>query len=129
MPIRFNHTIVPATDKHRSAAFLTEILGLPDATPAGYFLAVGLEDGVTLDYAEPGVPFPPMHVAFLISEQDFDGVLARIRERSLPYWPDPRMSVEGAFNTNDGGRGMYFDDPDGHHLEVITRPYGSGGAG
>ncbi|MGH3697512.1 MAG: VOC family protein [Pseudonocardiaceae bacterium] len=126
MPIRFNHTIVAATDKQRSAAFLTEILGLPDATPAGFFLAVELEDGVTLDYAEPGVPFPSQHIAFLVSEEDFDGILRRIQERGVPHWADPRMSLPGQINTNDGGRGVYFDDPDGHHFEAITRPYGSG---
>ncbi|MGH8824816.1 MAG: VOC family protein, partial [Jiangellaceae bacterium] len=24
------------------------------------------------------------------------------------------------------GRGVYWEDPNGHFLEIITRPYGSG---
>jgi catechol 2,3-dioxygenase-like lactoylglutathione lyase family enzyme len=124
MPIRFDHMLVPATDKIRSAAFLAEILGLAEPVPEGFFRSVKLAEGVTLAFAEPGVEFPPLHVAFLITEEDFDGVLARVRERGITYWPDPRQSAENEINTNDGGRGLYFDDPDGHHFEVITRPYG-----
>lgn len=122
--IRFNHMIVPATEKRRSATFLTDILGLPQPVSAGFFEAVALEDGVTVDFADAPSPVPTLHLAFLISEDDFDGVLGRIRERGITYWPDPRRSAENVFNTNDGGRGMYFADPDGHFLEVITRPYG-----
>jgi hypothetical protein len=60
----------------------------------------------------------------LIGEDDFDGVFARIRERRLAYWADPGRSRAGQINHDDGGRGFYFEDPDGHFLEVITRPYG-----
>ena len=71
-------------------------------------------------------PIRPQHYAFLISEADFDAVLGRIRERALDHWADPARHRPGEINQSDGGRGVYFPDPDGHHLEVITRPYGSG---
>ena len=66
------------------------------------------------------------HYAFLLSEEEFDEVFARIRQRRLDYWADPARERTGEINRNDGGRGVYFDDPDGHFLEIITRPYGSG---
>ena len=44
----------------------------------------------------------------------------------LPYWADPGKHRPDEFNTNDGGRGVYWEDPSGHFLEIITRPYGSG---
>lgn len=127
MPIRFNHTIVFADDKQQSARFLTDLLGLPAPQPAEHFLAVTLDDDVTLDYAESGVAFTSQHIAFLVSEDDFDHIYERIRERTIPFWADPRKSSPGQINTNDGGRGLYFDDPGGHYFEIITRPYGSAG--
>jgi hypothetical protein len=67
------------------------------------------------------------HYAFLVSEPEFDTIFNRIRERKLPYWADPFKNKPGEINRHDGGRGVYFDDPSGHKLEIITRPYGSGG--
>ncbi|MFD4295476.1 VOC family protein [Rhodococcus sp. NPDC058505] len=127
LTISLNHTIVAAKDRQHSAYFLTWLLGLPDPVPAGHFLAVRLENGVTLDYAEPpdGV-VPAQHYAFLVSEEDFDAIYGRIGEIGLEHWADPRQSAHG-INRNDGGRGTYFLDPSGHFLEIITRPYGSGG--
>ncbi|SDC46039.1 VOC family protein [Actinokineospora iranica] len=124
MTIQLNHTIVPAKDKHASATFLTEIFDLPAPVPAGFFLAVTLDNGVTLDYAEPPVDFSPMHLAFLVSEEEFDGVYGRIKAWGLDHWADPRRERPGEINTNDGGRGVYFTDPNGHFLEAITVPYG-----
>jgi hypothetical protein len=85
---------------------------------------VTLADGAHIDFAEPPVDFPPHHYAFLIEEHDFDALLARIEQRELPHWADPRMARTG-INHNHGGRGVYFDDPSGHHLEAITQPYGA----
>jgi hypothetical protein len=68
----------------------------------------------------------PQHYAFLVSESDFDQIFGRIRDRRLPYWADPGRRRPDQFNTNDGGRGVYWEDPSGHVLEIITRPYGSG---
>ena len=128
MAISFNHTIVAAKDRRESATFLTELFGLPDAQEFGPFLAVTLEHGVSLDYAQapPDVDVHPQHYAFLVSEQDFDAIYGRIRERAMPHWADPRGQRPGEINDHDGGRGVYFRDPSGHYLEIITRPYGSG---
>jgi catechol 2,3-dioxygenase-like lactoylglutathione lyase family enzyme len=123
MTAQLNHTIVYALDKARSAHFLAQILGRPLPIRFGPFDVVQLDNGVSLDFAAAEGPIPPQHYAFLISECDFDGVLRRIREQGLPYWADPRQSRPGEINHRDGGRGVYFPDPDGHFLEVITRPY------
>lgn len=128
MAITFNHTIVAAYDRAESAFFLTELFGLPAPREFGHFLAVELNHGVSLDYAQvaEGEDIRPQHYAFLVSEDEFDAIFGRIRERGLRYWADPRGMREGEINRNDGGRGVYFRDPTGHHLEIITRPYGSG---
>ncbi|WP_434048365.1 MULTISPECIES: VOC family protein [Sorangium] len=127
MTVRLNHTIVPARDKKTSATFMCEILGLDPPVPFGHFLAVRLDNDVTLDFADSTDEFRPMHYAFLVSEAEFDQIFGRIRERKLQYWADPMAQRPGEINHNDGGRGVYFPDPDGHFLEIITRPYGSGG--
>ena len=128
MSIRFNHTLVHSRDKTESARFLTGILGLPEPGTFGPFLVVELENGVSLDFVDAGeMKFETQHYAFLIDESDFDGIFERIREAGLDYWADPFKQRSGEINHNDGGRGVYFDDPDGHLFEVLTRPYGSGG--
>jgi catechol 2,3-dioxygenase-like lactoylglutathione lyase family enzyme len=129
MAVQLNHTIVGARDKHESATFLTEILGLPAPVPFGHFLVVNVDNGVSLDFDEVGAggEVVPQHYAFLIGEDDFDGVYARAMERGLTIWPHPWKGDEGQINHNDGGRGFYFEDPSGHFMEVLTRPYGSGG--
>ena len=126
MPIRLNHTIVRARDKRESATFLTEILGLPPATSYGPCLVVELDNDMSLDFADDHGEPHSQHYAFLVGESDFDDIFARIQERGLPYWADPFRRRPGEFNTNDGGRGVYWEDPNGHLLEIITRPYGSG---
>jgi catechol 2,3-dioxygenase-like lactoylglutathione lyase family enzyme len=127
MAIQFNHTLVHARDPKRSAAFLADILGLPEPTTFGHFQVVALSNGVSLDFLDAGgAKFDTQHYAFLIGETDFDAVFARIRARALPYWADPFRKQPGEINHHDGGRGVYFPDPDGHLLEAITRPYGSG---
>lgn len=127
MPVQLNHTIIAARDKEASATFLAEILGLPAPTPYGPFLAVQVDNEVTLDFATVHGEITSQHYAFLVSEEEFDGIFGRLRERNLPYWADPGHRAPGEINTRDGGRGVYFDDPNGHNLEAITRPYGSGG--
>lgn len=127
MSVQLNHTIVWCRDKRRSATFLAEVLGLPKPTRFGPFLVVELANGVSLDFHDTDSEIASQHYAFLIGEEDFDQVFARLRERGHEYWADPGQKRAGVINQNDGGRGMYFKDPDGHLLEVITRPYGSGG--
>lgn len=127
MSVQLNHTIVWCRDKERSSRFLTEILGLAKATSFGPFRVVEISNGVSLDYHDVDGEIPSQHYAFLISENEFDEIFGRITERGLEHWADPGLSRPGEINHNDGGRGVYFRDPDGHLLEVITRPYGSGG--
>jgi catechol 2,3-dioxygenase-like lactoylglutathione lyase family enzyme len=127
MAIHLNHTIVHARDPVASAQFLAEILGLKAPKPFGPFMGVDVDNGVTLDFigAEPDEIIIE-HYAFLVSEAEFDAIFARIRARGLQYWADPAHRRPGEINRNDGGRGVYWNDPNGHYLEIITRPYGSG---
>jgi catechol 2,3-dioxygenase-like lactoylglutathione lyase family enzyme len=126
MSVQLNHTIVWCRDQKKSASFLTQILGRPPATRFGPFLVVEVDNGASLDFHETDDAIASQHYAFLIGEDDFDQIFARIRERGLPYSADPGQTRRGTINHNDGGRGLYFEDPDGHLLEIITRPYGSG---
>jgi catechol 2,3-dioxygenase-like lactoylglutathione lyase family enzyme len=126
MSVTLNHTIVWCRDKVRSAAFLTEILGLPAPKPFGPFLVADLENSVSLDFHETGVPIAGQHYAFLISEDEFDGAFGRITAQGIGFWADPGQQRPEGVNQADGGRGVDFLDPDGHLLEIITRPYGSG---
>lgn len=129
MTVQLNHTIVYSSDFTKSARFLAGILGRPAPVRFGHFEVVELDNGVSLDFMAAHAPIQPQHYAFLISEADFDAVFGRIRERHLEYWADPWHRRPDEINHNDGGRGVYFRDPDGHDLEVITRPYGSAGLG
>ncbi len=126
MSVQLNHTIVSCRDQQRSAAFLTGILGLPAPTRFGHFLVVEADNGVSLDFAETSGDITSQHYAFLVGEEEFDAAFGRIREQGLAYWADPGRTRAGAVSDRDGGRGLYFEDPDGHLLEIITRPYGSG---
>ncbi|HEU0088238.1 MAG TPA: VOC family protein [Pseudonocardiaceae bacterium] len=126
MAIELNHTIVMARDKKAAASFLTGILGLPAPTPWGPFVGVQLANGVALDYLDTDADIAPQHYAFLVSEAEFDVIFARLGERNLTYYADPHHQQRGEINHRDGGRGFYFDDPNGHNLEILTRPYGSG---
>ena len=123
MAVQLNHTIVHARDKRASSTFLSEILGLPAAVPFGPFLGVQTGNGVTLDFIETDQPFEKQHYAFLVSEEEFDAIFGRIRARGMSYWADPGKSRSGETYTHNGGRGVYFEDPDAHLLEILTRPY------
>jgi len=128
MSVQLNHTIVSCRDQNRSAAFLTGILGLPPATRFGHFLVVQADNAVSLDFSETSGEITAQHYAFLVGEAEFDAAFGRIRDQDVPYWADPGRRQAGVINTRDGGRGVYFEDPDGHLLELLTRPYGSGTA-
>jgi catechol 2,3-dioxygenase-like lactoylglutathione lyase family enzyme len=123
--IQLNHTIVPARDAKASATWLSEILGRDAPTSFGPFWAVTLDNAVTLDFQHSAEALPIEHYAFLVSEAEFDAIFARIRTRGLLYWADPMHRRPLEINRNGGGRGLYWNDPDGHYLEIITRPYGS----
>lgn len=122
-----NHTIVPARDKNLSARFIVEILGLPDPTLLGPFAVVRVTDDTTLDFMDRDGDIASQHYAFLVTEVEFDEVFGRICARRMTYWADPGRREANEINGWDDGRGLYFEDPDGHLLEIITRPYGSGG--
>lgn len=126
MAIQLNHTIVPARDALASARFLAEILGRDAPVRFGPFWGVELDNGVTLDFQGSDEATPIEHYAFLVSEAEFDEIFGRIRARALHYWADPMHQRPFEINHNDGGRGLYWNDPNGHYLEIITRPYGSG---
>jgi hypothetical protein len=123
MAIQLNHTIVAAHDKRVSASFLAEILGLEGPTPFGPFLCVETANGVSLDYADHDGEIASNHYAFLVSEEEFDAIFARVTERALSYWADPGHTRENVINNH--GRGFYFEDPSGHNMEVLTRAYGT----
>lgn len=127
MSVQLNHTIVHAHDKQASASFLAEILGLPEPKPFGPFVTVHADNEVTFDFMDTEGEIPSEHYAFLVGEQTFDEIFGRLRDHGLSYWADPHHHRPGEINTRDGGRGLYFEDPNGHNLEILTRPYGSGG--
>jgi catechol 2,3-dioxygenase-like lactoylglutathione lyase family enzyme len=126
MAIELNHTIVHVTDQTAGAGFLTDLFGLPPAHRFGPFLVVELSNGVSLDYIEADGPFDRQHYAFLVGEDEFDLIFGRIVEQGVPHWADPGRTSPNEINHHDGGRGVYFADPDDHFYEIITRPYGSG---
>jgi catechol 2,3-dioxygenase-like lactoylglutathione lyase family enzyme len=88
---------------------------------------VKTENDANLDYMDTDGEIVTQHYAFLVSEAEFDEIFDRVRDRKLTYWADPAQKQQGEINRHDGGRGVYFEDPNGHLLEIITRPYGSGG--
>jgi catechol 2,3-dioxygenase-like lactoylglutathione lyase family enzyme len=124
--VQLNHTIVWCRDKKQSSGFLVRILGCSPAIPFYHFMVVQLANNVSLDFMEQSGPISGQHYAFLIEESEFDATFSRIREEGLTYWADPGKSRPDEINHNDGGRGVYFEDLDGHVLEIITRPCGSG---
>ncbi|WP_369056462.1 VOC family protein [Kineococcus terrestris] len=124
MSASFNHTIIGTTDRHASAAFLRELLELRDAPSWGAFTNLLTDDGVLLQFAEPPVEVQVQHYAFLVDDELFDRAYGRLLERGIVHWADPRMQREGEWNTEHGGRGVYFKEPSsGHALELLTRPY------
>ena len=128
MTAQLNHTLVAAHDKKESATFLAEILGLSAPEPFGPFLCVTAGNGVSLDFMDVDDPaIHAQHYAFLVSEEEFDEIFERINGRGLSYWADPHQQRPSEINHHDGGRGVYWSDPGGHLLEIITCPYGSGG--
>ena len=127
MATELNHTIVYVRDPASAAADLADILGRPAPVRYGPFHGVELDNAVTLDFLQADGDPVAQHYAFLVSEAEFDRIFGRIAERGLPYWADPAQRQAGRINHNDGGRGVYWEDADGHLLEIITRPYGSGG--
>jgi catechol 2,3-dioxygenase-like lactoylglutathione lyase family enzyme len=126
MPV-LNHHIVSATDSEASARYYRDVLGLDPAVKLGHFAVLKVSADTTLDFISTDGDFDRQHYAFLVSEEEFDEIFARVKDRKQPYWSDPLHDQPNEINHWDDGRGVYFDDPDGHRLEIITRPYGSSG--
>ncbi len=126
MSVELNHTIVHARDSRESAEFLAHILGLEVGAEWGPFIPVATSNAVTLDFAVvPEESLVMQHYAFLLSDEEFDAAFARIRQAGIAFYADPRLKRPGEINHHHGGRGLYFLDPAGHGMEIITRPYGS----
>ena len=125
MTIKLNHTIVHSRDPRAAADWFAGVFGLPRPKPFGPFLDVEVGNEVTLAFLSAGeMEIQIQHYAFLVSEPEFDQIFGRVKQRGLKYWADPGQRQEGAINHHFGGRGVYFQDPSGHLLEIITRPYG-----
>ena len=128
MPV-LNHHIVACHGKDATARFFAGVLGLGQPVPFGPFAVLPVSGDTTSDFMDTGGEVTSQHYAFLATEAEFDEIFARLGERRLAYWSDPRHRDAGHINHWDDGRGVYFADPNGHSLEVITRPYGSAGTG
>ncbi|MGE3692500.1 MAG: VOC family protein [Novosphingobium sp.] len=125
MPAQLNHTIVWCSDQRSASAFFAEMLSLPEPVMFSHFHVVQMENGVSLDFADKEGRIAPQHYAFLVSDAEFDAGMAKIATKRLNFWADPARTKPGEINRHWGGRGVYFEGPDGHFLELITRPYGS----
>jgi catechol 2,3-dioxygenase-like lactoylglutathione lyase family enzyme len=121
MTVELNHTIVPANDKHASAQFLADLLGIPVAGEAGPFVQVELGNGVTLDFMNRD-DVTWQHYAFLVDDDTFDAAYKKLLDAGVQTWADPDHNEPGEINTRWGGRGVYFPDPSGHNMEILTRP-------
>jgi catechol 2,3-dioxygenase-like lactoylglutathione lyase family enzyme len=121
MAVELNHTIVRVEDPVASTRFMSEVFGLPQAKPFAHFLVIRTANGVCLDFDASPAPIEPEHYAFLVSDAEFDEIFGRVKARGLPYWADPFKARPGEVNTNFGGRGVYFCDPSGHLLEILTQ--------
>ena len=128
MSVQLNHHIVHARDPERAARWLADILGLDEPTTWGPFHIVQTANDVGIDFmaTDDERDLVPKHYAFLVSEEEFDEIFGRITEQGLEFWADSGQNQSGQINHHDGGRGVYWCDPDGNLLEMITRPYGSG---
>lgn len=125
MAIKLNHTIVHSLEARQSAEFYASVLGVEAPKPFGPFLDINVSNDVTLAFLNAdGMEIQMQHYAFLVSDAEFDEIFGRVRARGLRYWADPGRTEEGRINHHFGGRGVYFQDPSGHLLEIITRPYG-----
>ncbi len=125
MAIELNHTILATRDPRETAAFYSEVLGLPESESYGPFLVLRLSNSVSLDILREDGEVTSQHYAFLVTEGEFDEIFARLQGRGQQYWADPFHEEPGRVNNWYGGRGVYFLDPSGHRLEIMTRPYGS----
>jgi len=124
--VELNHTLVHSRDIWAAARDVAGVLGLPEPASYGPFAVLQLDNGASLDFIEDTGDIQAQHYAFLVAEEDFDSIWGRIREQGRQFWADPHQHRPGEINHGDGGRGLYWEGPDGHWLEITPRPYGSG---
>ncbi|MFC0546330.1 VOC family protein [Kutzneria chonburiensis] len=124
MPVTFNHTIIPCRDREATARFYRDLFELPEAPSWGPFTNIQMSDGVLIQFAAPPLDEIQMHhYAFLVDDELFDRARQRLLDQGVRTWADPFQQQPDKINTEHGGRGVYFFDPAGHGLEMITRPY------
>ena len=124
MTIHLDHTIVPARDKAAAAKLLAEILGVPWSPAAiGPFVAVYVNDGLTLDFVDSGEKFEIYHHCFRVSDQEFDAILGRIKAKGIPFRSVVHGEMDNKISTDFGGRGVYWNEPEGHYWEMLTVSY------
>ena len=119
-----DHTIVPVQDRERSVEFYSRILDFEDLGEVGPFLAVRVNDTFNLDFAVSD-DFRSIHYAFAMEPPEFEAAFTKIRESGIPYGDNPyaRDNMQGPGMTAGAkgmGKAVYFDDPDGHVLEIKT---------
>lgn len=122
MPPTLDHTIVPSHNKVAAAQFISHILDMEYDEPFGHFQPVKAANGLSLDFDERD-EFDPHHYAFLVNDEEFDGILRRIQEDGVTYGSGPRQLEDNGINHHHHGRGLYFRDTDGHIWEAITHTY------
>jgi catechol 2,3-dioxygenase-like lactoylglutathione lyase family enzyme len=118
--VQLDHTIVLASDAERSAAYFAEVLGLSAPKRVYHFSVVQTDDGVSFDFASTTDPIRPQHYAFHVGDDEWDASFARLRQRGQQYWADPMRRRPNEIDRSGGGRRIYFEDPDGHLLEIFT---------
>jgi catechol 2,3-dioxygenase-like lactoylglutathione lyase family enzyme len=124
MAIHLDHTIVPTRHKAESARLLAELLGVPWAPSGiGPFAPVYVNDGLTLDFIDTDEDFPVYHFCFRVSDADFDAILARLQAAGIAWRSTVRGPVDRQVDTQFGGRGLYWNEPDGHQWEMLTVSY------
>jgi catechol 2,3-dioxygenase-like lactoylglutathione lyase family enzyme len=122
MSIELNRIIIPARSKWASATFLASILDVPAGPQRELVVPVEVSNGVILGYVD-AERFDLHHCAFLASETGFDAAYARIRSTGIRFYAGPHHQRPGEIGHLRGGRSVCFEDPDGHHIEITTRPY------
>jgi hypothetical protein len=124
MTIELDHTIVPSRDKVAAARLLADLLGVPwSPTALGPFAAVYVNDGLTLDFIDTDDAFPIYHHCFRVSDAEFDAILGRLQSAGIAYRSTVRGPVDSSVDTSFGGRGLYWNVPDGHQWEMLTVSY------
>ncbi len=127
MEITLNHTIVPAHDRVESAKWYAEIFGFEFVKEWGHFAVVKVNSTLTLDFMNEEDGFPFHHYAFKVDEREFDEIFGRVKAKNVKFGSNPSSVIANAYdktiNHNYGGRGVYFKDPNGHILEILTVDY------